>query len=202
MAYIGQTPTAVPLDGDDLADNIITSAKIADGAIVNADINASADVATTKLGAGAVVQVVNVMDGAVATGTSTVGIDDTIPSSSEGTEFMTLAITPTNASNILHINVITHSANANGSQWNVAALFQDTGASAIAVGSQKSGSGTNEAILNNFTHRMVAGTVSETTFKVRIGSNSAYVITFNGFATNRNFGGTSASSITITEIQV
>ena len=49
MAYIGQTPTAVPLDGDDLADNIITSAKIADGAIVNADINASAAIVGTKL---------------------------------------------------------------------------------------------------------------------------------------------------------
>jgi hypothetical protein len=49
MGYIGQTPTAVPLDGDDLADNIITSAKIADGAIVNADINASAAIVGTKL---------------------------------------------------------------------------------------------------------------------------------------------------------
>ena len=35
MGYIGSTPTAVPLTGSDLADSIITSAKIADGAIVN-----------------------------------------------------------------------------------------------------------------------------------------------------------------------
>jgi hypothetical protein len=31
MGYIGQTPTAVPLDGDDLSDDIITLAKMASG---------------------------------------------------------------------------------------------------------------------------------------------------------------------------
>ena len=46
MGYIGKNPTAVPLTSDDIADNIITSSKIADGTIVNADIN---DVAATKL---------------------------------------------------------------------------------------------------------------------------------------------------------
>ena len=47
--YIGNFPTPVPLTSADLADSIITSAKIADGTIVNADINASADIAGTKL---------------------------------------------------------------------------------------------------------------------------------------------------------
>ena len=42
MAYIGQTPTAIPLVAGDITDGIITSAKIANGTIVNADINASA----------------------------------------------------------------------------------------------------------------------------------------------------------------
>jgi hypothetical protein len=49
MGYIGSTPTAVPLTGADIADSIITSAKIADGAIVNADVNASAAIVGTKL---------------------------------------------------------------------------------------------------------------------------------------------------------
>ncbi len=46
MAYIGKKPTDKPLTSADLADNIVTSAKIVDGTIVDADVN---DVAATKL---------------------------------------------------------------------------------------------------------------------------------------------------------
>ena len=49
MAYLGNAPTSVPLTSSDITDGIITSAKIADGTIVNADINASAAIASTKL---------------------------------------------------------------------------------------------------------------------------------------------------------
>ena len=49
MAYVGRIPTQVPLTSADIADSIITSAKIVDGTIVNADINASAGIASTKL---------------------------------------------------------------------------------------------------------------------------------------------------------
>jgi hypothetical protein len=59
MPFIGNKPAAVPLTSADIADSIITSAKIVDGTIVNADINASAAIAGTKLsGAGKVLQVV------------------------------------------------------------------------------------------------------------------------------------------------
>ena len=64
MGYIGQTPTAVPLDADDLADDIITLAKMAsgtDGNIITYDASGNpAAVATgssgqvlTSAGAGA-----------------------------------------------------------------------------------------------------------------------------------------------------
>ena len=49
MPFIGNKPTAVPLTSADFNDGIITSAKIADGTIVNADINASAAIDSTKL---------------------------------------------------------------------------------------------------------------------------------------------------------
>jgi len=49
MPFIGNKPSAVPLTSADIADSIITSAKIVDGTIVNADINASAGVVFTKL---------------------------------------------------------------------------------------------------------------------------------------------------------
>ena len=53
MSYIGKTPTPVPLTSSDIADNIITSAKIVDGAIVTADI-ADANVTAAKLASGTV----------------------------------------------------------------------------------------------------------------------------------------------------
>jgi hypothetical protein len=63
MPFIGNKPSAVPLTSADIADSIITSAKIVDGAIVNADINASAAIAGTKLtGAGKVLQVITATD--------------------------------------------------------------------------------------------------------------------------------------------
>ena len=49
MGYIGTKPSAVPLTSADITDSIITSAKIADGTIVNADINASAGIDSTKI---------------------------------------------------------------------------------------------------------------------------------------------------------
>jgi hypothetical protein len=49
MAYLGNAPTSVPLSSADILDGAITSAKIADGTIVNADINASAGIVSTKL---------------------------------------------------------------------------------------------------------------------------------------------------------
>ena len=41
MAYIGKAPSAVPITSADLADSIVTSAKIADGTIALADLSAT-----------------------------------------------------------------------------------------------------------------------------------------------------------------
>jgi len=49
MPFIGNKPSAVPLTSADIADSIITSAKIVDGTIVNGDINASAAIDASKL---------------------------------------------------------------------------------------------------------------------------------------------------------
>ena len=41
MGYLGNKPTAVPIESSDLADNLVTSAKIANGAITGDDINST-----------------------------------------------------------------------------------------------------------------------------------------------------------------
>jgi hypothetical protein len=49
MGYLGYKPADKPLTAADITDSIITSAKIVDGTIANADINSSAAIALSKL---------------------------------------------------------------------------------------------------------------------------------------------------------
>ena len=143
-----------------------------------------------------VVQQVYTETGAVATGTTVIPADDTIPQNTEGDQYMSLAITPTNASNILVIEVIAnmaHSATGTRSM----ALFQDSTADAIAATGQAKN--LNELTQIPLRHVMVAGTASSTTFKIRLGSDVAGTTTFNGSGGTRRYGGTYASIIRITE---
>ena len=181
----------------------VSSSMITDATILNADIGAAAAIATTKLGAGATVQVVNVTTGAVATGTTTVPLDDTIPQKTEGDEFMTLAITPTHASNKLIIEVTAFITQGTTARWVQGGLFQDDTANALAF--TLFGYPVTTATLGffgNFSHYMAAGTTSETTFKFRAGPNAASTTTFNGQGGSRLYGGVIPSSMTITEIKV
>lgn len=156
----------------------------------------------TALGANltnTVVQVVNTQTGAVATGTTAIPYDDSIPQNTEGDEYMTLAITPKSATNVLKIDVVFHGSGSGGALL-VAALFQDSTAGALASSFDLNGSGYGHNI--KFTYWMIAGTTSETTFKVRAGYDGAATTTFNGISSARKFGGVMASSIIITEIKV
>ena len=148
---------------------------------------------------GSIVQVVNTQTGAVATGNTATPNDDTIPQNTEGTEFMTLAVTPTSATNKLLIEVIsvlTHDANLGTI---TGALFQDTTANALAAAQTRVAT-TNEPVIVTIKHYMTAGTTSATTFKFRAGQEAGYTLTLNGSAGARRLGGVMASSITITEI--
>jgi hypothetical protein len=243
MGYIGQTPSAVPLDGSDIADDIVDSqhyaagsidtAHLADDQITLAKMAAGTDgniisydasgnpvaIATgsdgqvlTSAGAGqppafeaaaaggVVVQVVNFTTGTKATGTTVFILDNTIPQKTEGSEFMTLAITPTNASNKLLIEM-QHTFAVTNAFENTAALFQDSTANALASMNQVR-TETNSMDTTFWSHYMTAGTTSETTFKLRFGGNGAGTWTFNGQSDTARLGGSISSSMTIWEIAV
>ena len=93
MPYTGNKPSAVPLTSADIADSIITSAKIVDGTIVNADINASAAIVSTKLSGsfGKVLQVITATDSTTRTTTSSSYVT--------GSNTLSVSITPSSASN-------------------------------------------------------------------------------------------------------
>lgn len=153
-----------------------------------------------KFNAGKLVQQVNVQDGEVATGTTVMIDDDTIPQNTEGDEYITLSITPINAANKLKIDVEFNGTHTQNTPF-VIALFQDAIANALK-GVFHFMSSANDMQVISFSHWMTAGTVSSITFKVRAGSKSAGTTTFNGEGGARRLGGVALSSITITEIQV
>ena len=152
---------------------------------------------------GHVVQVVNTQTGAVATGTGTCSYDDTIMQNDEGTQFMTLAITPTSATSKLKFDIVFNGCNNVSNKITTVGLFQDSTANALATVQNLNFYGVaNNPFTISFNHFMTAGTTSSTTFKVRAGTDVSATTSFNGQLGNRKSGGVSASSITITEIAV
>ena len=149
---------------------------------------------------GGSVQVVNYQTGAPSTGVTPLPFDNTVPLNTEGDEYMTLAITPTSATNKLKIDVVLNGL-AGNDYCNVA-LFQDANPNALCANAYIAGH-VNWAGRVNFTYFMTAGTVAETTFKVRAGDGAAGTFQFNGNQYDgAKFGGVYFSSITITEVKV
>lgn len=179
-----------------------TIAKLAKGtALQILRMNSGATAPEWAAAAGSVVQRVQTLTGAVATGSTTTPDDDTIPQNTEGDQFMSLAITPTSSTNKLQIDVIASFASSASTNACVA-LFQDATANALAAQRVGQTAVAARGQTTMFSYFMAAGTTSATTFKVRIGPDSASTTTFNGTAAARRYGGVMASSISITEYTV
>lgn len=148
---------------------------------------------------GLVVQVQYVRNAAVGNSVVVLPFDDTVPQITEGSEIMTLAITPVSAANTLLIEVVLYVSNNTGVA-NGAALFQDASVNALSAAAASQFGVANGIAPLVFSHRMSAGTTSPTTFRVRAGPSSTVTMTINGVSSGRIFGGVYASSITITEI--
>lgn len=151
---------------------------------------------------GDTVQTVSNYTGAVATWTTTIPYDDTIPQITEWDQYMTQAITPISAINRLSINIV-----ANWSQnWSLnttLALFQDATAWALACIAEWVVAATPvEMFPLILDHFMVAWTTSATTMRARVGISWSWTYTFNGAATARKFGWVMSSWMKITEIMV
>lgn len=132
---------------------------------------------------------------ALVTCSTLIPFDDTIPQSSEGTEVLTLAITPKSATNYLVIEYSGFGYNTN-QVATTAALFKDSDAAAVAAGSTYIPNTWSGQILVRY--RVLAGSTTERTYKIRCGpaAGTHYI---NGGAAVRRFGGVAATSLLITE---
>lgn len=152
---------------------------------------------TTQTTASKILQQVSASSSAYASGTTTTPADDTIPQNTEGTEFLTVTITPKSASSNLLIQVNANlAANVNGTL--TSALFRDSTADAIAAQGQYLLA--NELFVSVISVIVAASSTSATTFKFRCGSNNAGTLGMNGVSGSRLYGGKAMSTITVTEI--
>jgi hypothetical protein len=126
-----------------------------------------------------------------------VPFDDTIPQNTEGDQYMSQAITPTSAANLLevsHIGVYTNTATVNVA----VSLYQDSGANALAsTWFLNNGGGNDQTVPLEWA--VQAGTTSSTTLAIRAGGSSG-TISFNGTAGARKYGGALASYLRVREV--
>lgn len=148
---------------------------------------------------GHVVQSQVTQTGALATGTTIIPFDDTIPQSTEGDQYMSQAITPSSAANLLDIAAGLELTNSSAQAALAVALFQDSVANALATVAQSVGS---SGWLQTITcaHRMLAATTAATTLKARAGGELAGTTSFNGSGGARKYGGVSSSYLKIAEV--
>ena len=125
----------------------------------------------SNFGGGKVLQAVSVLNNTASSSTSQFPADDTIPQNTEGTELMTLAITPESASSNLHIHIqICGSKSAESPvSW---ALFVDSTANALAWGGHYTGDLAIQNAGSGF-HVVSSASTSARTYKVRVGTDSA-----------------------------
>jgi hypothetical protein len=143
-------------------------------------------------------QIVDAKTNATTSDTTTIPIDDTIPQNTEGTEYLTCTITPTSATNTLIIDVIAP-VSTPGDMFMIGALFQDDLPDAIASVYVYGQPGT--AGILNISHRMLAGTVLPTTFKLRCGTHGGGLMGINTYYGGTPWsGGTSFGLIRVTEL--
>lgn len=157
-----------------------------------------AAITRADLPAGAVIQSVAATYASNADLSTTIPSDDTIPQNTEGTEVVTISITPTSASSTIEIEFRGMGA-ASGSANLVAALFKDSGANALAVSTGIAGS-VNLPGPIGIIYQESAGSTSARTYKIRVGANTG-TCRLNGTTTARLYGGTSAATLVVREIK-
>jgi hypothetical protein len=181
----------------------IQSLGITDGTIVNADINASAAIAGTKLGAGAVLQVV-----------STTKTDTFTTSSASMTDVtgLSVSITPSSASNKILIVLSLTIAGQDSVSGAGYQLVRDSTAICIGdtAGDRSRISGGIAYIGNTNVYTTISGsfldspaTTSATTYKVQVGKGlNVYINRTEGNVDGSEiFRARTASTITVMEIK-
>lgn len=180
----------------------ITSATVAAGdkvLIQDVDDSDNLKYVTTQsiadLGGGTV-QIVRSEDTTATSTTAVIPSDNTIPQNTEGTEYLTVSITPTASDSELKVE-FTVFVQATSTIAASAALFRDSTADAdYAI---LTGTSTNERGILTGSYVYTSGSTSSTTFKLRIGPWAAGTVYINRTPGGTVFGSASIGYLQVTE---
>jgi hypothetical protein len=132
--------------------------------------------------------------------TAMVGGTDTVPQQTDGVQYLTVSITPKSTSNKLNIKVIVPCICASTASAIWGAVFQDSTAAALVTTTLNVDTNPKSMVLN---YEMTAGTISATTFKLRIGLflvSAGATFYINGGTAGRYLGGSQRVTLTVTEL--
>lgn len=150
-------------------------------------------------GSGSVVKTQTTVSQTLLTGTTLIPFDNTIPQSTEGTNFFSVAWAPSAIGNKIRVEASLFGAYSVASPV-IAALFQDATANALAAVAVQTTT-TNQALELVLVYEFTAASTSSTTLKVNVGGSTAGTFTLNGNSGTAIFGGVATSSFRITEIK-
>ncbi len=149
---------------------------------------------------GQLIQLTRTDTGAVASGTTAIPDDDTIPQITEGDQYMSRAITPSSAANVLDVSGYGNFAHSGTVPHMRMALFQDAVANALAIAETGRDATANGRCGIGLRLRMLAALAVSTTLRLRAGNSTGATTTFNGAAAGRRYGGVYNSYIEVAEI--
>lgn len=136
--------------------------------------------------------------GTVATGTTQLPFDNTIPQSNEGDQYMSLGMTPDSAANLLAVSAQGFFASTENGIVTMA-LFRDAAANAVTAWA--SGIAVNTSGIEvSGNKRLLAASTLATTFKIRAGLQQVQTTTFNGIGGTQGLGGVLESFIEVDEL--
>lgn len=134
----------------------------------------------------------------VATGTTIIPGDDTVPQNNEGDQYISTTLNSSSPCNVArYSSYLTASLSAIGGIF--CAIFQDSIASALSSGWASVG-GAGSAINISINSSILIGVNGSTTFKLRAGPAGSSTLTVNGSGGSRLLGGSIPTSLGIEEI--
>lgn len=131
--------------------------------------------------------------------TATIPIDDTIPQVGEGTQILSVVITPTSTTNKLRARFRGTLSPATAGPWMTTAMFANGAANAVTADTVTGASASNGYGVT-LEYEFTPGSTSSQTITIRVGANSGN-IALNGQPVQGFLGGAQRATLVIEEIK-
>ena len=184
------------------------SLRYIDGEVQSCDGSAWSALASAASVTSKVVGFAHARDAVPRSMSGTIPWDDSTPQSNEGSELLSVTITPKEVGNLLVFKGMVHWVEpSNTADYFTVALFRQGASSAVATASDGASNGNGRCTANGYSQictvpflfTMPAPSTNAETFVVRVGINSGPVY-INRSIAGRRLGGSLASTLSVTEI--